>query len=85
MDYDYRVKPYFDQLDAMALMADVELRDAFAAAGVPSSTYYRSLYGADLRVETANKVAAVIRNHIKRGRHAEPNTTTSGAFETALG
>lgn len=62
----FRVTPYFDQLDAMALLAGVELRDAFEAAGVPSSTYYRSLHGADLRVETANKVAGTIRLHMKR-------------------
>lgn len=64
----FRVTPYFDQLDAMALLAGIELRDAFEAAGVPSSTYYRSLHGADLRVETANKVAGQIRLHLKRAK-----------------
>lgn len=72
-----RVVPYFDQLDAIALLAGVELRDAFDAAGIPSSTYYRSLHGADLRVETANRVASVLREHIKRDRKHEANGTAA--------
>lgn len=53
---------YLDQLRALAAPLNPEdperlVRLAFDAAGVPSSTYYRALYGADLRSDTAAKVA----------------------------
>lgn len=79
MTTTYRIATYFDQLDAMALLAGVDLKEAFEGAGVPTSTYYRAHYGADLRAETANKVAGFIRSKVKRGRtkHAECRATAA--------
>lgn len=56
---------YFDQLAAKAdrIPADdprrIMLR-AFRHAGVPTSTFYRAQMGAELKGETASKVAAVL-------------------------
>lgn len=87
MTTTYRIATYFDQLDAMALLSGVDLKDAFEAAGVPSSTYYRALYGADLRADTANKVAAFIRSKIKRGRtkHVESRAATAASDSSIAG
>lgn len=74
MTTTFRIATYFDQLEAMALLACMDLKAAFEAAGVPSSTYYRSLYGAELKAETANKVASVIRNKIAKDKRAHDAT-----------
>lgn len=81
MTDSFQIATYFDQLDAMALLAGVDLKAAFEAAGVPSSTYYRSLYGAELKAETASKVASAIRMKIGRGRrtHEAKGTPSSRA------
>lgn len=48
---------YQDQLALIAGQKNVELRDAFDKAGVPSSTYYRSMFGpTNLGFKTAKKV-----------------------------
>ncbi len=39
---------------------EFELKDAFACAGVPDSTFYRARLGKDLRYDTANKVSKAI-------------------------
>jgi len=47
---------------------------------VPSSTYYRTINGAELRYETATKVASFLRRIIKKGgaeHDAGDRTTTS--------
>jgi len=51
---------YFDQLDSLAEIHDVDLLDAFDVAGVPDSTFYRSRLGADMKSVTARKVADAI-------------------------
>ena len=52
---------YLDQLQAKAASARMSLKEAFEAAGVPDSTYYRAVNGTtDLRLETAKKVADIL-------------------------
>jgi hypothetical protein len=55
---------YLDQLRILASSIDgaddkTVLR-AFIEAGVPTSTYYRAIYGAELKAETADPVAKVL-------------------------
>lgn len=55
------IKTYPEQLQSLAESAGVELKDAFHRAGVPSSTYYRSVKGKRaMTYETAAKVADAI-------------------------
>lgn len=52
---------YPEQLQSLAESAGVELKDAFHRAGIPSSTYYRSVKGKRaMTYETAVKVADAI-------------------------
>lgn len=55
------IKTYPEQLQSLAETAGIELKDAFHRAGVPSSTYYRSVKGTRaMTYETAVKVADAI-------------------------
>tara|TARA_B110000285_G_C14858123_1_gene483221 strand:+ start:290 stop:511 length:222 start_codon:yes stop_codon:yes gene_type:complete len=47
---------YYDLLCKKAKEANVPLVKAFIKAGVPTSTYYRTVNGSELRYETAKKV-----------------------------
>jgi predicted transcriptional regulator len=79
-DTPIRLVSYLAQLEAMAVQARVSLLHAFIKAGVPSSTYYRTINGAELRYETATKVASFLRRIIKKGgaeHDAGGRTTTS--------
>ncbi len=62
---------YIEQLriEAAAIENDTErtLRRAFAHAGLPSSTYYRSKYGADLKFTTAKQVSDIMQLWKTRG------------------
>jgi predicted transcriptional regulator len=51
---------YIDQLEELALKVELPLKRAFMLAGVPDSTFYRALHGQDLRLDTAQKIAAAI-------------------------
>lgn len=52
---------YPEQLSELAESAAVDLKDAFVTAGIPSSTYYRSLKGQRrMTFDTASKVARAI-------------------------
>lgn len=55
------IRTYPEQLNDLASAAGVELKDAFERAGIPSSTYYRSMQGPrHMQFETADKVARAI-------------------------
>lgn len=55
------LRTYPEQLQALAQDAGIELKDAFHRAGVPTSTYYRSVKGKRaMTYETAMKVADAI-------------------------
>ena len=56
---------YFTQLTALAEKHGVDLRQAFKAAGLPSSTFYRAKKGTSLYFDTAVKVAEVITDEQK--------------------
>lgn len=59
--------------------AEVSLRRAFATAGIPSSTYYRAIHGAELKSDTALQVATVLRRQLTKdfsiGRDKNPATS----------
>jgi len=50
------MKSYFETLKTKSQEAEIPLLEAFIKAGVPTSTYYRTLAGSELRHVTANKV-----------------------------
>ena len=52
---------YMDQLKAAAAAANLSVLQAFRISDVPTSTYYRTIAGGDLRLSTAQKVLDAIR------------------------
>lgn len=54
---------YMDQLKAAAAAANLSVLQAFRISDVPTSTYYRTIAGGDLRLSTAQKVLDAIRLH----------------------
>jgi len=55
------LKTYPEQLTELAESLGVDLKDAFETAGVPTSTFYRSMQGPrHMHFETAQKVARAI-------------------------
>jgi len=52
---------YISQLEAASKAANIHLLQAFRLSGVPTSTYYRTIAGKDLRLSTAEKVLNAIR------------------------
>ena len=63
MQYVSRMLSYMEQLKAAAVLANMQVLQAFRLAGVPTSTYYRTLNCGDLRLATAKKVLDAIRIH----------------------
>jgi predicted transcriptional regulator len=57
------MKTYMDQLIAAASDCNLSILKAFRLANVPTSTYYRTVAGGDLRLSTAKKVMNAIRVH----------------------
>lgn len=56
------LKSYSEQVIEAAESAGVDLANAFLRAGIPSSTYYRSIKGPrSLTLQTATKVHRAIR------------------------
>lgn len=80
---------YIEQLrtEAAAIDNDIErtLRRAFAQAGLPSSTYYRSKYGADLKFATAKQVSDIMQLWKTKGlsKHGSHNYAPSSAVASA--
>lgn len=54
---------YMEQLLNAAKDANISILKAFKEANVPTSTYYRTVAGGDLRLSTAQKVMNAIRLH----------------------
>jgi predicted transcriptional regulator len=52
-----------EQLKAASAAANITVLQAFRMSGVPTSTYYRTIGGKDLRLSTAKKVLDAIRIH----------------------
>jgi len=52
-----------EQLLNAASDANISILKAFREANVPTSTYYRTVAGGDLRLSTAQKVMNAIRLH----------------------
>ena len=55
------MESYIEQLKAEAQAANLQMLQAFRLSDVPTSTYYRTLAGGELRLATANKVLNAIR------------------------
>lgn len=74
------LKSYLDQLRTQAKRLDGEpeklVRQAFLAAGVPSSTYYRARDGAELRLETARRVSGILQGWKSGGRRQHGHRRT---------
>jgi predicted transcriptional regulator len=54
---------YMDQLKTAAAAANLSVLQAFRISDVPTSTYYRTIAGGDLRLSTAQKVLDAIKLH----------------------
>ena len=63
MHYVVLMLSYMEQLKAASAEANVTVLQAFRMSGVPTSTYYRTIAGKDLRLSTAQKVLNAIRVH----------------------
>jgi predicted transcriptional regulator len=55
------MRTYLHQLQALAADKGTDLKECFLAAGVPDSTYYRAMNGAELKFVTACRVEEAIR------------------------
>ena len=60
MQYAYCMITYLDQLIKSATDKNLSILAAFRKANVPTSTYYRTRAGKDLRLSTARKVMDAI-------------------------
>lgn len=59
------ITTYLSQLQAQADKAGVSLKEAFEAAGIPDSTYYRAINGTtELRLDTAMKVWQILEHRV---------------------
>lgn len=63
MQYVVFMLSYMEQLKAAAHAANLTVLQAFRMSDVPTSTYYRTIAGGDLRYATAEKVLDAIRVH----------------------
>lgn len=86
--YGMQLMSYIEQLRTEAALStdapvnyfttERTLRRAFAQAGLPSSTYYRAKYGADLKFATAKQVSDIMQQWKTRGlsKHgSQPNAS----------
>jgi len=79
---------YIEQLRAEAAAFDIDtertLRRAFAQSGLPSSTYYRAKYGADLKFATAKQVYDLMQNWKIKGlsKHGSQYNSPDSAVTT---
>lgn len=63
MQYVTLMLSYMEQLQHAAQAANITVLQAFRMSDVPTSTYYRTIGGGDLRLSTAQKVLDAIRVH----------------------
>jgi len=61
MQYVVSMLSYMEQLIKASSECNVSILTAFRLANVPTSTYYRTIAGGDLRLSTAEKVMNAIR------------------------
>ena len=54
------MKSYTDVLKELSEQNNINLKKAFVEAGIPTSTFYRAMYGQDIWYVTAKKVYACI-------------------------
>ena len=58
------MKCYTDVLIELAKKHNLDLKQQFVESGIPTSTFYRAMYGQDIRYVTAKKVYDTIRKTI---------------------
>jgi 4-diphosphocytidyl-2C-methyl-D-erythritol kinase len=76
------MKSYLEQLEAMSSETGVELLHAFKNAGIPTSTFYRTINGVtELRYETARKAMKELEklHALEQARHHTRKLRQSGA------
>jgi hypothetical protein len=56
MQQSFQMLTYFHVLELIADRQSADLKAAFTAAGLPTSTYYRAKNGTDLHYDTASRV-----------------------------
>ena len=59
------MKSYTDVLKELSEQNNINLKKAFVEAGIPTSTFYRAMYGQDIRYVTAKQVYDCIRKTIQ--------------------
>lgn len=59
------MKSYTDELKELSDKYKLNLKDKFVEAGIPTSTFYRAMYGQDIRYATAKKVYDCIRKTVQ--------------------
>jgi len=60
LQYSIRMKSYYEQLNTLCNQRHINLRTAFVAADIPTSTFYRAKQRNDMRFDTAVKVLDAI-------------------------
>jgi predicted transcriptional regulator len=70
---------YFHVLELIADRQGADLKAAFTAAGLPTSTFYRAKNGTDLHFDTANRVWQQLTGEatIPEGLHPSRNPSAS--------
>ena len=66
------MKSYLNTIIEHAAFRNVELKEAFRVADIPTSTYYRTINNVtELRYETALKIFNAVDEKIKRDKYLE--------------
>jgi predicted transcriptional regulator len=68
------MKSYLDTIKEHAASRNVDVKEAFRVADLPTSTYYRTINNTtELRYETALKIFNAVDEKLKRDKHRERN------------
>ena len=72
------MKSYLDTIKEHAASRNVEVKEAFRVADLPTSTYYRTINNTtELRYETALKIFNAVDEKLKRDKHRERNKSVN--------
>ena len=66
------MKSYLETITEHAASRNLELKELFRVADLPTSTYYRTINGtSELRYDTAKKLYDAVDEHVKRRKYKE--------------
>jgi len=66
------MKSYLETITEHAASRNLELKELFRVADLPTSTYYRTINGtSELRYDTAKKLYDAVDEYVKRKKHNE--------------